>query len=1603
MKKLISVLLIAVLFVAVFPLQIHAATAPTEVVNWDAYYAGATGNTGDMVVTKETDYLNCQVKTIASNATQRAVNFTLTSGVVNPGDNTLVRVVMRSIDAEGAFYVSYRNTSTGNEKSSAQFAVPTTWTEYFIPLASCGASPNRLIIRLGQKVQTIQIKDMQVINYGSLSLDTLPAGSRDATVAPVLDYEAYAAAVYPNDAKVMSVSQETGSGLYSNFVRLESKDVDPEAVDNSSRAANFKLNTGLIHASDVVLVRMVARAANADGSDGIMRIVLRDTTTKKESTPKVDYTVPTAWTEFYIPLKLSADATGDANRIYVRIGHKDQILEIADMEVINYGSTDIATLPDGQRLLESPPAQPPAEPVTKKDFTSSLTTDGRVTGKTSYSFAATDLDVTSGDMLMFSVVAKGENASCHVKLTAQFENASTSMEYALPVQATRINMPITADGKLKSFTLEALDGAVLLTEASVENRLTATQEDLMVESGMHMLENNFTTYTLSENGAGVGATTDLVSSGNYIYSIGSDKLVVTDMTDPNAPVVRGSVSGLGGTRQIALCASGTDVMVTSRGFGAWVINVSDPDKPVIRAHYDSVEMATGISIEGNYAYISCRQYGVDVVDLSNLDEPKHVCILRTGEVQSCKVVDNILYAGLWGECRVDMYDVADPANSVKLGSATLSGKGDGTAIYKKDGKTYLFAATGHHTPSLGTSTPLSDLRYGQGNGLDIYDVTDPANPVWLSTSKTDGRFYGPSYDYWSVALSEDENGKLFAYLSSTFNGAYVYEVSSMTAPQRRAHVIIEIPKTSANYKTWTDASRTVVYPFDRSQLNWGAVGDVAVEDGVLYLAGITTDLVMLQNSELFHTPVEQTNNTVINPSGDFYAFDGAGLEGYTAYSDDVQIHAVALHGNYVYAAASEKGILIFNQQLQLQASVATAGCCYDVYIRDGVLYAAEGLNGLVAYDIDGTSLTQKWRYDAGSEAVKQVRLSATGKFAALHLAGSRFRILRLTDMTVVINVKPGSQMYHHNVLNEVVGGRYICFWANSGDERWYDFGEGDSYDTPVQIHNFKPRTNMQGGIEAVGDLALATASNGYILYDPATVTDISSGLTVYKPGQNITGKPSEDRGTLITTNRFTGAIYIMDASTLTSPKLLKSFTVPGHPATAVYAEDAIYIPMGYQGLVKFDRAPFDTRATQAGLSLCYVQEGGGVIRVEVSLTGEKTVKSGQLTFTLSEGYAFRSDSLEKVGDVQVQGSLTDNVLFVTLEGSGMTAEDGTLFAFDIEGNATGGAVDASATMRQTDNTCNDWSAAFPVPLDKSLKLASAAMILHHNLGVNFMLNNSVLTQGGYTDPYVVFTFGDQKVIAEAYTQDTQNRLVFRFRDIAPHRIGDTITATVCATKDGVVYAGVPVCYSVKQYCYNTLAKYNDKDYPGTTYGELRTLLVDLLNYCSVAQQYVESADSLANAELTDAQKAWGTDTDPVVSTDAAKEDPMLTAPSVTWERVGLYLEESVGIRLCFAAENTDGLSVRFVRDDEVCEVTEFTPVEGAPGLYYVYYKDLNTAQMRKAISATVYQNGEQVSNTAYYSVEVYVANHIADTVTPYLAELVKAIIRFGDASYAYVN
>ena len=95
--------------------------------------------------------------------------------------------------------------------------------------------------------------------------------------------------------------------------------------------------------------------------------------------------------------------------------------------------------------------------------------------------------------------------------------------------------------------------------------------------------------------------------------------------------------------------------------GVYVIDVKDKQKPIVY-RYDSVEFATGVAVYKNYAFIANRIFGVEVIDISDVKNLKQVAVIRCGEAQSCDVVDGVLYAGLWAQHRVDMFDITELNN-----------------------------------------------------------------------------------------------------------------------------------------------------------------------------------------------------------------------------------------------------------------------------------------------------------------------------------------------------------------------------------------------------------------------------------------------------------------------------------------------------------------------------------------------------------------------------------------------------------------------------------------------------------------------------------------------------------------------------------------------------------------------------------------------------------------------------------------------------------------------------------------------------------------------------------------------------------------------------
>jgi len=303
--------------------------------------------------------------------------------------------------------------------------------------------------------------------------------------------------------------------------------------------------------------------------------------------------------------------------------------------------------------------------------------------------------------------------------------------------------------------------------------------------------------------------------------------------------------------------------------------------------------------------------------------------------------------------------------------------------------------------------------------------------------------------------------------------------------------------------------------------------------------------------------------------------------------------------------------------------------------------------------------------------------------------------------------------------------------------------------------------------------------------------------------------------------------------------------------------------------------------------------------------------------------------------------------------------------------------------------------------DDQLKFSGAALTLEDNLAIRFNVNASVIASCGVTDPYVVFEFNGKETTVSDYINDGTGKYGFVLHNIAPQQMNDVVTATIYGKKDGAVVHGMTATYSVAQYCYKKLNGMTDANH-----GEIGTLLVDLLNYGEAAQIKMKyRTDALVTANLTNAQKGWATQTDGTFTSCSNPAYETIASPSVSWKGAGLFLEETVAIRYRFMADDYSGLTIK-VTDESGHTWTydmnspEVKVAEG--GGYYLYFNGLNAAQMREKVFAVAYRNSVAVSNTVCYSVESYVASKTGSSDTEMVA-LIKNMMKYGDAAYAYVN
>ena len=301
----------------------------------------------------------------------------------------------------------------------------------------------------------------------------------------------------------------------------------------------------------------------------------------------------------------------------------------------------------------------------------------------------------------------------------------------------------------------------------------------------------------------------------------------------------------------------------------------------------------------------------------------------------------------------------------------------------------------------------------------------------------------------------------------------------------------------------------------------------------------------------------------------------------------------------------------------------------------------------------------------------------------------------------------------------------------------------------------------------------------------------------------------------------------------------------------------------------------------------------------------------------------------------------------------------------------------------------------PATPTNKLRFAAANMILEADLTVTFWVKPEVMAE--YENIRVEYLINDKtQVVTESWLNEN-GRSGFNCTGVAPYMIKDDIAATIYGTFDGVEYS-----YTMNYTAYKYLTS-NSIWNSGNA--KLMTLAADLLNYGTIHQYYTGyKTDALINAELTDTQKSYTTTAVPTLENITNTKYATVADPEAKFNSATLLLENAVIVRWTLTCDDLTNISVKIKAGDSefVVDASEFEAVAGYTNRYYIYCSKLTAIQFRDPIDATIYRGETAVSNTLRYSVESYAASKQNDTSIAYLADIVKAIVVYGDSAHSYI-
>lgn len=409
----------------------------------------------------------------------------------------------------------------------------------------------------------------------------------------------------------------------------------------------------------------------------------------------------------------------------------------------------------------------------------------------------------------------------------------------------------------------------------------------------------------------------LIVSGKYAYAAAGNTIYIIDVSNPKAPLSVSSFTGQG--KILGMSVNGNYAYLSENFKRFTVLDMSNPANLKEVGHIE-MEMYLGrVITKGNYAYVMATWRGLIVIDISDPTQPALVSTIKEiyANDPAC-LSGNYIYAEGYGSSEfpssyvIQVIDISDPANPVLASAVEQAGLLMDITV----NGSYLYLAHNYQ-------------------GIRVLDAADPGSPRYVASYNTQGWLYGLSVNgdhifganEKLVVLKQDNNSGTpkisLNPVSIEFSGDYP---GTLTGSQR-----FEIKNSGGGTLNWSaTADKNWLTCSPQSGIDTGAVW-VSVDPRKLFTGthtgAITVTGPYAQNSPqtVTVTLTVRTNPNSEYPFGEFdkpsegssargsvavtgWALDNMGIAGVQIFREDETNNSLVFIGDAVFVEGARPDV-----------------------------------------------------------------------------------------------------------------------------------------------------------------------------------------------------------------------------------------------------------------------------------------------------------------------------------------------------------------------------------------------------------------------------------------------------------------------------------------------------------------------------------------------------------------------------------------------------------------------------------------------------------------------------------------------------------------------